>query len=304
MITFFATGKPFRGHDGLIQRNALKSWKLLHPEAEVILFGDDDGAAEVCAELGLRHDPYVEKHESGTKRLDFMFRRANEIARHDYLCYANCDIVLMDDFRAAFEKARAWRENFLLIAQRWDIDVSQPIDFAREAWSRELRTLTLSRGVQQNQYWIDAFLFRKGLYLEMPPLIVGHCYWDNWMIWQALKQRVPVIDASEFTVLVHQNHGYNAKYGRVKGVACDPLSQRNLELIGGMGNVRHIHSATHRLTPTGAVTMRMAPYTDPILKFLTRARLFAYYRIWLPIWHLALGVTRPMRTLLGLRSKP
>ncbi len=53
MITFFTTAKPFHGHSAVIQRNALQSWKLLDPDAEVILFGDDEGAADVCAQLGL-----------------------------------------------------------------------------------------------------------------------------------------------------------------------------------------------------------------------------------------------------------
>ena len=57
MITIFSTPKPFRGHNGLIQRNALQSWKRLHPDVEVILFGDEEGAAEVCREIGLRHEP-------------------------------------------------------------------------------------------------------------------------------------------------------------------------------------------------------------------------------------------------------
>jgi hypothetical protein len=46
MPTFFTTAKPFPGHDGIIQRNALKSWTRLHPEVEVILFGDEGGAAK------------------------------------------------------------------------------------------------------------------------------------------------------------------------------------------------------------------------------------------------------------------
>jgi hypothetical protein len=95
MLTFFSTAKAFEGHSGIIQRNALKSWKLLDPEVEVILFGDEPGVAEVCREMGLRHEPHVERHESGMKYLDYMFKRAQEIARHPYLCYSNCDIILM-----------------------------------------------------------------------------------------------------------------------------------------------------------------------------------------------------------------
>ncbi len=55
MLTIFATAKPFRGHTAVIQRNALQSWKALHPDIEVILFGDDSGAAQAEQELrGLR----------------------------------------------------------------------------------------------------------------------------------------------------------------------------------------------------------------------------------------------------------
>jgi len=86
MLTFFTTAKPFRGHSGIIQRNALKSWKRLHQDAEVILFGEDEGAAEVAREFGLRHEPRVGRNEFGTKRLDSMFRGAQEMARHELLC--------------------------------------------------------------------------------------------------------------------------------------------------------------------------------------------------------------------------
>jgi hypothetical protein len=32
------------------------SWTLLHPDVQIILFGDDEGGAEVCAELGVQYD--------------------------------------------------------------------------------------------------------------------------------------------------------------------------------------------------------------------------------------------------------
>ncbi len=77
----------------MIQRNALESWTLLHPDIEVILFGDDEGAGLAARELGLRHEPHVERNEYGTKRLDYMFTTARAIARHEVLCYINCDII-------------------------------------------------------------------------------------------------------------------------------------------------------------------------------------------------------------------
>lgn len=303
MLTLFTTAKPFKGHDGIIQRNALQSWKLLHSDVEVILFGDDEGAAEVCAEYGLRHEPHVERHESGAKRLNYIFKRAQEISRHDCLCYSNCDIVLMSDFWRAFEKVRSWEKHFLLVAQRWDIDITEPIQFSDPTWAEKLKQLTLSKGFQQGEFWIDLFLFPRGLYLDMPPLIVGHCYWDNWMIWKALQQRVSVLDATAFVMPIHQNHGYNPKFARTKGVGSDPLSLVNLELAGGRPRIRHIKSSTHVLACNGQIRLNLGrftyKFTHPAGRILRPLR----YRVWLPVWHFLLDFTRPLRTALGLRSK-
>jgi hypothetical protein len=104
MLTLFTTAKPFEGHSGIIQRNAPKSWKLLHPDVEVILFGDDAGSAEIASELGVRHEALVERNKFGTKRLDYIFCRAQELATHDLLCYGNCDIIFLPEFCQALKR--------------------------------------------------------------------------------------------------------------------------------------------------------------------------------------------------------
>ncbi len=304
MLTFFTTAKAFRGHDGIIQRNALKSWKLLDRDVEVIVFGEDEGAAEVCAELDLVHHAHVEQHASGRNRLDYMFQRANQMARHEYLCYCNCDIVLMEDFRRSFERARAWREHFLFVARRWDVDITELIDFGASAWAERLRTLALTQGAQRDEYWIDLFVFKRGLYLDMPPLIVGHCYWDNWMIWKALAERVPVIDGTLFMTPVHQNHGYSAASGRIVGKSTDALSLVNLRAIGGEKHVCSIGLATHRMKASGEIRPNAYRYVYRSRRVLRKWQEGWTYRVWLPVWHGFLDVTRPIRKVLGMRSKP
>jgi hypothetical protein len=299
MLTFFTTAKRFRGHDGVIQRNALKSWTLLHPDIEVILFGNEEGAAEVCAELGLLHEPSIERHESKLPYVNAMFARAQQIARHEYLCYSNCDIIFLPGFRKAFEGASRARANFLGVGRRWDIDITEPLDFSRHGWDEDLRSLAMSRGKQMDDDWIDFFLFGKGLYKDIPPLIVGHCYWDNWMIWRTLSLGVPVIDFSDVTQPVHQNHGYNPELGRVKGIATDALSLRNLQLIGGDLHTRTIQAATHRISEDGNVHVNFRRYVPS----KQRAHLFLTFDMWLPTWHFFLNATRPLRSVLGMRRK-
>ena len=93
MLTLFTTAKPFQGHSAIIQRNALESWRRLDPNIEVILLGDDPGAAEVCQELALRYEPHIERKENGTKTVHSIFGQAQQMARHEHICYCNCDIV-------------------------------------------------------------------------------------------------------------------------------------------------------------------------------------------------------------------
>jgi hypothetical protein len=305
MLTFFTTAKAFRGHDGIIQRNALKSWKLLDRDVEVIVFGEDEGAAEVCAELGLVHHARVEQHASGRNRLDYMFQRASQMARHECLCYCNCDIVLVEDFRRGFELARAWREKFLFVARRWDVDVTEPINFGDAGWTERLRASARTRGILRDEFWIDLFVFERGMYFDMPPLIVGHCYWDNWMIWKALVDDVRVIDGTSFVTLVHQNHGYSAASGRIRGNSNDALSMVNLKTIGGLGRVRDIKSSTHRLGSDGRIYPNVFRYAhDYTRAWRPGIEEFVVYKVWLPAWHAFLDVTRPVRKMLGLRSKP
>jgi len=310
VLTFFTTPKPFRGHEAIIQRNALRSWTLLHPDVEVILFGDDEGAAEVCAELGLRHEPYVERHESGTKYLNYMFARAQQVARNHYVCFSNCDIILFSDFWEAFEKVLLWRERkrFLLVGRRWDTDITELINFAERDWGRHLQSFARTHGFQQTEDWIDFFLFSKGLYLDMPSLIVGHGWWDGWMIWKALSDKVPVLDVSPCVLAVHQNHGYAREFGRLKGSGADALSQVNLARIGGtLQNHRSMAEATHRLTTTGIknnwgrwLSLAKRTALGSIVALIGRRVHWAFQTY---LWHPFLNLTRPVRHAVGLRQR-
>jgi hypothetical protein len=266
MITFFTTAKPFAGHDGIIQRNALRSWKLLDENVEVMVFGDEDGVAEVCAEMGLRYEPRIERvvfnsgfastnpeTRPGMKRLDFMFREAQRTARHPILCYSNCDIVLTGDFLEAVKRARQWREKFLLVGRRWDTDISSAIDFGDNEWAQKLLEFALANGKKQIPNYIDFFVFSRGFYDDVPPLVVGRSYWDHWLVWRALQGGLPVIDASRGLVAVHQNHSYGYHPQGKQGTNEDALALRNLELCGGGKQQASMHDASHAMTRSGKI---------------------------------------------------
>jgi len=294
MLTFFTTAKPFLGHSAIIQRNALKSWKLLHPDIEVILFGDDEGAAQAAEELGLRHEPCVEKNEYGTKRLDAMFARAQIVARHGLLCYINCDIILLSEFCQALERVRKRQRRFLMIGRRWDTDITEPIDFSDPEWGIRVKKFVLEHGIQQPGYSIDYFAFQRGLYAEMPPLVVGRIWWDHWLVWKARAEDSDVVDVSGPVTAIHQNHNYGYHPAGAQGVWNDQQARRNYELAGGRWHLYTIDDATHILRADNE-QRNWARLWAPYWRHL-RPKL-------VPIWFGILNVTRPVRKLLGLRRQ-
>jgi hypothetical protein len=302
MLTFFTTAKPFHGHSGIIQRNALKSWTLLHPEVEIILFGDDEGAAEVCAEFDLHHEPHIERNEHGTKRLDYIFDRAQEIARHDILCYVNCDIILMADFCTAITTVKAVHLKFLMVGRRWDTNITEPVNFSAGDWQSDVIRKALVANHQQTEWYIDYFAFSRCLYFKkIPPLVIGRVCWDNWLIWRATALGVPVVDASAVVLAVHQNHDYGYHPQGKLGVWNDEQAQRNFQLGGGQDHVRNILDATEVLRLDGLRPNRKL-YWVTVKRRIARAGRFLRFDVWNPVWFFFLGVTRPIRSALGLRS--
>ncbi len=302
MLTIFSTPKPFDGHIGMIQHNALKSWKLLHPDVEVILFGDEPGTAEVCGELGLRHVPEVERTGEGTKLVRSIFGPAQQLARHDTLCYSNCDIIFGEDFLNAIQRVSAWTRQFLMVGRRWDSDITAPIDFSNPGWEEGLRAVVLREGVQRLYYNIDYFAFSKGIYTEIPPLAIGRVWWDHWLIWKASQQKASVIDASDVVMAMHQNHDYGYHPEGSQGVWYGEGARQNFKLAGGFKHLHTLEDANFRMTEKSFEPRRfywLAPARRAIRRVVKSVRDAVRVRF----WHPALDATRSLRHTMGLRER-
>jgi hypothetical protein len=302
VLTFFTTAKPFRGHEEIIQRNALKSWTLLHPDVEIIVFGNDAGSAEVCGEMGLRHEPQTMRNASGTKLLNYILRRAQEIARYDILCYINCDILLTHEFVKALGRVRAWRELFLMVGRRWDTDISEAIDFSRAGWESEIVARARAEGYQRFYHNIDYFLFARGLYAEIPPLVIGRVGWDHWLVGKAYAAGVPVVDVSEVVCAVHQNHGYEYHPQGMTGVWNDAEAQANWELAWRGQRPRTIEDAQWRLTEAG-MQANALHWLAPAKRRIREIGKGVGGVVRTGVWHPLLNATRPVRRALGLTQE-
>src|SRR4030043_774264 len=104
MLTIFTIPKPFNGHIGIIQRNAIQSWTRIHPDCEIILFGKEPGVEEVAAEAKARYVPEISRNNYGTPLLDYVFAEVHKTAQHRLLCYVNTDIILLSEFMKAVQR--------------------------------------------------------------------------------------------------------------------------------------------------------------------------------------------------------
>ena len=250
LITLFSAPKPFTNpHIATIQRNAIKSWTLL-PDAEVILLGEEVGLEEVARELNVKHVPNVRCNAGGTPLISSMFQLARENSNNDLLCIINADMILMAGFVEAARRSRSQRDKFVLLSQRWDVDITEPIEFA-EGWQQRLSSTVHRQGSLHRPAGSDFFLFPKSCYMDIPDFTIGRAGWDNWMIYQARKENWPVIDCTPSVMIIHQNHDYS-HLPDGKPHYEHPDTNENIRLAGGPAKIRYtILDSTHQLTANG-----------------------------------------------------
>ncbi len=207
MISIFTAPKPFTNpHIATIQRNAIRSWKAIG--AEVILVGDEEGMAEAARELDVKHAPDVARNDYGTPKIDSIFELGRNAATGDLLAYINADIILLPDFNAAADRVTQTQKEFLIIGQRWDLDVRDELDFS-EGWCERLLGEIKIRARRHPRGGSDYFLFPKAVFNTIPPFAIGRAGWDNWMIYEARQRGWKVVDGSADINIIHQDHDYS-----------------------------------------------------------------------------------------------
>jgi hypothetical protein len=207
-LTIFTAPKPFiKPHINIIQRNAIQSWMRLK-DVDVVLIGDEAGIPEVAREYGAMNVPVVQRDEQGIPLVSSVMEIGHSSNNSPVLCYANADMILMSDLVDAARKVADLKKDFLLVGQRWNLDLDAPFDFSSD-WETRLREEVLRNGVLFSPWGIDYFVFPRHLYMNVPDFTIGRVAWDNWMVYHARTTFGLAIDASRDVLAVHQNHDYS-----------------------------------------------------------------------------------------------
>ena len=244
-LTLFTAPKPFTNpHIALIQRNAIRSWLQMGSDVEVLMLGDEEGMRAEAQKLGVRQIADIKRNSSGTPLISSLFETARSQNTSPLLAYVNADNLLFPDFLLTARKTLALTRRFLLIGQRWDLDVTRELDYSA-GWEERLRRECGEKGSLHKPVGSDYFLFPRECFATIPDFAIGRAGWDNWMIYQARRQGWKTIDATDEIQIIHQSHDYSHLPGGKPHYHL-PESDENVRLAGGRRTIFNIPDANWR----------------------------------------------------------
>jgi hypothetical protein len=298
LLTIFTAPKPMTNpHIATIQRNAIKSWLALGDEVEVLVIGDEDGLAETCIELGVRHLPDVTRNASGTPLVSSIFSLARQHGRGEFLVYVNADIIFLPDILNATRRAASQVRDFLLVGQRWDLDVRQPLEFG-QGWVAQLMQHARSNGKLHPRGGSDYFVYPRTCFQHIPDFAIGRAGWDNWMFYEARRQGWALVDGSHDIQIIHQNHDYShlpqgQPHYRL------PETAENVRLAGGKRAIFDLLDSNKRL-----VDGKLLPATLSWTKFWREVEIFPLVRLHsITLGQLSFALFHPKKAWVELRRK-
>lgn len=246
LITFFSAPKPFTNpHIATIQNNAINSWMHLGKEVNVLLVGEEDGLSEAAKKYGIRLLKKVARNSRGTPLVSSIFGLAREYSTSPLLVYLNADIMVTPDFVNVARDVMRHTEDFLVVGRRWDLDLSERLDFSGK-WVDRLADLIKTKGRLHPTGGSDYFIYPRNCFQQIPDLSIGRAGWDNWMIYEARRCGWKVVDASQTYKVVHQQHDYSHLPGGKPHYRL-PESDKNIRLAGGRYAIFTLEDANWQL---------------------------------------------------------
>jgi hypothetical protein len=242
LITIFTSPKPFTNpHVSLIQRNAIRSWQHLGDEVSVLMIGDEPGMAEFAAEVSIQHLPDVTRNPLGTPLVNSIFQLARQSSTSPVLAYVNADILLTPQFINVATQVYCQVKKFLIVGQRYNLNLQQPLDFM-PGWDLYLLSDLQIRGRLHPPTGSDYFIFPRNCFTDLPKFAIGRAGWDNWMFYHARRQRFPVVDATSSIIAIHQDHDYSHLPNGQPHYRL-PESSENIRLAGGRRTIFSLEDA-------------------------------------------------------------
>ena len=218
-VCFVGCPKQFKSPWAELQTRAIESWKAVAIESEVCIVAPRADIETLPEGLA---DYVVIAKENELSPLPLfgdIMKTAYQCSDADVFCYLNSDIIVPENF-GQLEVERL-EQRFLVIGSRWDLteDAEHPESLDLESLTRYLsRNLKKGKVELHLPTGIDYFIFRRGTFDTLKPLIVGRGGYDAALLAFCLRSGIQLVDATKTYPILHQFHDYSHLPGAKKRV--------------------------------------------------------------------------------------
>jgi len=229
MLTIATMVRPFEGEFLEIQRNCLLNWVELSDD--VILVGDTEaGAADMAKDFECRLLP-CRRNAEGVKLVNDVIKVVMENAREEWILFTGAETRYTSKVGLAINGAIEANlgDNVLIVGQRHDVLPGKPPSLRHGGC-------------------IEYFLFHGDPWGDLPEFAAGRPGYDNCLVWKAVDNGVPVIDATAVIRAMHQDHGSRHRTG--------VLAKRNRKTMHEECGYAEVKNATYAMDQNGRVTRK------------------------------------------------
>lgn len=247
-MILFSSPKPRRADTEAVQISAFRSWRRIFPNARILLFGEGATWESFAREQALELAGALPLGAEGGEVIRFLFEKVSGLAGDGLAMYLNSDILLDSSALTAVASLESLPAPWVASARRCCLTQWTGPALKQEADWQEFYRRACEEGVWGEACAMDMFLFRGLSFETMPPFLIGHRGWDNWMIYHARSQKIPVLDISRAMRVIHCDHDYAYAQGS-RDFTQRPQAREdhNLHLLGGEAKLFHLGHATHEL---------------------------------------------------------
>lgn len=280
-MILFSHPKPFQENTTAVQRAAFRSWREVFPDTRIILFGREKGTEQVCLDLDLEYGgPVRVEPESGAALVSDIFQKI-AFQQESLNMFINSDIILGERVARTLTSLRSQPGPWIASGRRYCLP---PFDWECSVQTKKMDLIWASHPRWGHKTALDYFVWKDMDFASMPDFVIGHCAWDNWMVWFARMRNFPVYDLSREFPAFHFDHGYS--YSRGNSSQTGPagfLETYNLGLLGNKAKRFHLGHATHEVCPKGI---------KPRRGFAAWQREFEIFRLRKPAWEIPIRYFR------------
>ena len=197
-------------------------------------------------------DVKIVKFEGPLIPFSEMVDKVEHVSNADILLYANGDLLFAPNTFCKINGIN-WPSEALVTGQR--------IDICKDGMKRLHRPSGM-----------DYFIFRRGMFGDLPRVLMGRAYCDSALVAYCLRKGIPVIDASFALRVEHQFHEYGHVAGGRNQVYKGSEAMAN-KLNNGLRDLGpNVLDATYTLLPCGSIVpnIRRRPACWGLWNLLTR----------------------------------